>query len=220
MKRKFAIFTAIIVVIVCLASLVACTKDEQNENENFISRQTDTYYAGENAQFAVSVEVGKREKNFVADGKCVDVEDFVQIEIVPLVKNEYESINYVLSGEDATYSGELVVSSNGEWTAVIDVAFAPSSVSITAGVDSAEITLSNVLDGCLSAQEVQNIAKDAFKERIDKETALGKGDREVYIKLISGDRKTYYYYVSFIGEGVDYWAMLVNPQSGEIVTKK
>ncbi len=222
MKRKLCVVVSALLLAILALSLVACTKDKDGANDktNCISRETTAFYAGASEQFAVSVEIGRREKSFVADGKSVDVVDFVQIEIVPLQKNEYEVINYVLSGEGATFAGQLSPSTNGEWTATVELAFAPTSIAIFAGEDECELQLANVLDGCLSSADVLNIAKTNFKERIDKELAEGKGEREIYIKLISGDRKTYYYYVSFIGEGVDYWAVLINPQSGDIVTQK
>ena len=55
---------------------------------------------------------------------------------------------------------------------------------------------------------------------INAEEAEGKAAREIYVKLITGDRETYYFYVSFIGEGTDYWAALINPADGTVVSEK
>ena len=63
-------------------------------------------------------------------------------------------------------------------------------------------------------------ARKEFADRIAAESADGKPSREIYVKLISGDRATYYYYVSFIGEGIDYWALLLDPATGNVVSKK
>jgi len=96
----------------------------------------------------------------------------------------------------------------------------PTSIALTAGSDVSEIELKNVLEGALTSADIINLAKDAFKEKIELESADGKPQREIYVKLISGDRKNYYYYVSFIGDGVDYWAMLLDPKTGDIISKK
>ena len=93
-------------------------------------------------------------------------------------------------------------------------------MSVTANGTTEEIQLADVLAGKLSSSDVVNIARKEFADRIAAESADGKPSREIYVKLISGDRETYYYYVSFIGEGVDYWAMLVDPATGDVVSKK
>lgn len=96
----------------------------------------------------------------------------------------------------------------------------PKTISVTAGDVKSDIELNSILDGKLSAADVINIAKDALKEKIDKEYSEGKAEREIYVKLITADRESYYYYVSFIGDGVDYWAMLIDPSTGNIISRK
>ena len=71
----------------------------------------------------------------------------------------------------------------------------------------------------MTPEDVINIAKNEFKETLDKEATTGK-EREIYLKIITGDRENYYYYVSFIGDGVDYLAVLIDPKTGKIVSKK
>ena len=200
--------------------LSACNKkaDAQKENGN-VSRTTREYYAGESELFAVVVEKGEREKNFIADGKATDVQPFAEITITPLKTNEYTEINYTLSGENETLNGSIEKSEYGEYTAMITLDFVPLTATITAGEDTSEIDLASVLEGALSVEDVINIAKEEFKETLDKEATLGK-EREIYVKIITGDRENYYYYVSFIGDGVDYLAMLMEPKTGKIVSKK
>ena len=76
------------------------------------------------------------------------------------------------------------------------------------------------LDGKLTSADAVNVAKKQFAERIAAEEADGKPAREVYVKLITGDRETYYFYVSFIGEGTDYWAALIDPSDGTVVSHR
>lgn len=221
MKRKIVLISVAILVLICaFACLASCNKDKNKEQSDNVSRLTEAYYAGESSSFAVSVEKGRREKNFIADGTATDVVDFCEINIQPLKTNEYEKITYVLSGQDKTLSGELTGGTFGEFTASIALDFVPDKIAVTAGKEQSEIDLSSVLEGALTSQDVINIAKKEFKEKIDAEYSEGKADREIYVKLITADRTNYYYYVSFIGDGTDYWAMLVDIKTGAIVSKK
>lgn len=221
MKRKICL---ILVAILCLSlsffALCACNKktdDEQNDN---ISRLTEQYYVGESDLFAVSIEKGRREKNFIADGVAKDVCDFVELTILPLKSNDYTAISYVISADDKSVSGEIKCSSSGEFSTSIALDFLPKTITVTAGEVSSDIELDSVLDGKLSANDVIDIAKESLKDKIDQEYAEGKVEREIYVKLITADRESYYYYVSFIGDGVDYWAMLIDPTTGNIISRK
>lgn len=221
MKKKILLYVSALIALVCVSMcLFACNKTKKQEATDNISRQTDAYYAGESENFAVTVEKGRRERNFVADGVATDVVDFCEICIQPLKSNDYQKITYVLSGGTSTLSGELLSGNYGEFSASIALDFVPEKVTVTANGKSDEIDLSSVLSGALTSQDIINIAKNEFKDKMDTEYSQGKAEREIYVKLITADRTNYYYYVSFIGDGVDYWAMLVDPKTGAIVSKK
>ncbi len=221
MKKKIVISLVAICCIVCVGlCFVACNKKVDETPKDNISRLTNSYYAGESDCFAVSIEQGRREKTFIADGTAKEVGDFTELTIIPLKKNEYECISYVILGDGNTLSGEINKSDNGEYISIITLDFVPASITLTAVEDTQEIELCNVLDGALSALDIINIAKTEFKDRIDEAIQNNEPEREVYLKVITGDRITYYYYVSFIGEGVDYWAVLVDIKTGDIISKK
>lgn len=221
MKRKICL---ILVAILCLSlsvvALCACNKKANDEQKDNISRLTEQYYAGESDLFAVSIEKGRREKNFIADGVAKDVCEFTELIIIPLKTNDYTAASYVISADDKTVSGEIKCSSSGEFATSIVLDFVPKTITVTAGEASSDIELNSVLDGKLSANDVINIAKESLKDKIDQEYAEGKADREIYLKLITADRESYYYYISFIGDGVDYWAMLIDPMTGAIISRK
>ena len=221
MKKKIYLILTVILVLACATvALVACgNKTQPGANDN-VSRRTDAYFAGESDCFAVSIERGRRERTFIADGKATDVIDFCQITVVPLKSNEYQSVNFVINGDDTTLGGEIKTSDFGEFTSVIELNFTPKSVTVTAGSEVSEIDLTDMLEGKLTAQDAVNIAKEAFKEKLTAESEEGKAAREIYVKLITGDRTNYYYYVSFIGDGVDYLAVLIDPSTGDIVSKR
>jgi len=221
MKRKIVLsITAIAATLCAVFALTACNPKGADNKADNISRLTQAYYAGESEAFAVSIETGKREKVFIADGKATDVESFCQITVTPLAVNDYTGVSYIVAGGGSTLSGEITSSNYGEYTSAITLTFIPQTGTVTAGETTNEIELANILDGALNASDIVNIAKNEFKDKLTAEKEEGKGEREIYIKLITGDRMNYYYYVSFIGEGVDYWAMLVDPKTGDIVSKR
>lgn len=221
MKKKIYLILTLVLVLICAAVvLVACGSKNNNAVKDNVSRRTDAYFAGESDCFAISVEKGRREKTFIADGKATDVIDFCRITVIPLKSNDYKSVNYVIAGDGETLSGEIKSSDFGEYSAEIELAFIPKSVTVTAGSDTGEVALTDMLEGKLTASDAVNVAKEAFKDKIAKEAEEGKPEREIYVKLITGDRTNYYYYVSFIGEGVDYWAMLIDPANGNVISKR
>lgn len=220
MKRKIAItIVATVLLVASVFMLVACNKKQGETASDNISRLTESYYAGESELFAVTVEKGRREKNFIADGKSTEVEDFAEITIVPLKTNDFEEIAYVLNGENATLEGVVKKSEYGEYVARVALDFVPASVTLKAGDVESAIELASVLDGAIAPLDAIDIAKNEFKDVLDKEATTGK-EREIYLKIITGDRENYYYYVSFIGDGVDYLAVLIEPKTGKVVSKK
>lgn len=219
-RKKCLILVAILCVISSLLALCACNKKGNEDVKDNVSRLTEAYYAGESELFAVSIETGIREKNFIADGVAKDVCDFQEIIITPLKSNDFQVVSYVICADDKTLSGEIKCGKSGEFVDSIALDFVPKTISVTAGDVKSDVELNSILEGKLSATDVINIAKDALKDRIDKEYSEGKAEREIYVKLITADRESYYYYVSFIGDGVDYWAMLVDPASGNIISQK
>lgn len=221
MKKKiFLIAVTTLILAVATALLAGCGNRTQNDAKDNVSRRTDAYFAGECEQFAVSIEKGRREKTFIADGKATDVIDFCRITVIPLKSNDYESVNYVITGDGETLSGEIKSTEFAEYFQDIDLPFVPKTVSVTAGSDAGEVALADLLEGKLTATDAVNVAKDAFKDKLAKEKDEGKPEREIYVKLITGDRTNYYYYVSFIGDGVDYLATLIDPATGNVISKR
>lgn len=220
MKKKFVlVFVAILTLSLALV-FTACNKDKTPSVESNVSREISAFYVGENSNFAVSVEFGRREKNFVADGVSREVVDMVELVIIPLKVHDCEEYAYTLKKDDCTLSGKVSGNEFGEYVAIVNLDFAPTSITIGEG-DSAEcIDLVDVLEGMLTTADVINVAEKEFCDRIDGAKAEGNYKREIYVKLITGDRQNYYYYVSYVGEGVDYWALLINPATGEIVSKR
>lgn len=221
MKKKVLVIATIIVVALSVLLLAACgKKGGENNAPSDVSRMISTFYAGESDNFAVTFERGFKENPFIADGKTGETADFAVITVVPLKAGEYDSVAYTLTGETSSASGTLAAGTFGDFSGNVEGDVAPLSVTLTAGEISEEIQLDNVLADCLGGYDAVEIARRHFADRITQEQTAGAYNREIFVKLITGDRITYYYYVSFIGEGVDYWALLIDPATGDIVSEK
>lgn len=218
MKKKIAFIIAIVILATSIFALAACNKKEDAQTPSDISRVTESYLAGESDLFAVSVESGKREKIFIADGKATDVQSFIELKITPLKTFEQKSINFVLSAGEDSLSGIVEEGRGGEFKTDIALDFIPEKITLTAGEQTSEIDLCSVLEGAITADDAIEIVREAFKDKLDAEAAEGK-TREIYVKLITGDRTDYYYYVSFIGDGVNYLAGLVG-RDGTLISKR
>lgn len=220
MKKKFIAVLLVLFIIVLPLVLCACNNTEEPKEESNVSRQVLAFYAGENEDFAVSVEFLKREKTFFADGRATDVVDVVELEVLPLKVHDNNEYSFALTDGSSTLSGKIKGNQFGEYCQDINLDFVPTSITIGEGEDVQCISLVNVLDGHLTSADVINIAEKEFAERIASAKESGTYNREIYVKLITGDRQHYYFYVSYIGEGVDYWALLLEPETGAVVSKK
>ena len=220
MKKKNIAILMIILILSALAIFYACNKVEEPKKESNVSRPVTAFYAGENEDFAVSIEFLEKEKPFVADGVTGDVASTVQLVILPLKVHNADQFDFALKNATATYSGKVKGNQFGEYAVDLTIDFVPTSITVGEGETACHIDLVNVLDGKLTSQDVINIAESEFAERIAECKEKGEYHREIYVKLITGDREHYYYYVSYIGEGVDYWALLINPETGAVVSKK
>ena len=221
-KKLLLLMSAILTVALLMCVLAACNEQGGGESPRNISRSVDALYVGENGDFAVTLESGVRETPFIADGKVGEVVAFSELTVTPMNVNDYTEIEYVISSADggATLAGKLTTGRFGEFRCDAATEFLPAAITLTAGGQTAEIELKNVMEGKLTAEDAVNVAEKQFAERIAAEEAEGKPGREIYLKLVTGDRESYYYYVSFIGEGTDYWAALIDPSDGRVVSER
>ena len=220
MKKKFIAVLMIITILVALVVFCACNKPVTPKEESNVSRSVSAFYAGENEDFAVSVEFLDREKTFVADGRTCDVVECVELKIIPLKVHDDTEYTFSITDGSVTLSGKIKGNQFGEYKQDINLDFTPTSITIGEGENAQCINLCNILEGKLTSADVINIAEKEFADRITPAKESGTYSREIYVKLITGDRQHYYYYVSYIGEGVDYWALLLEPDTGAVVSKK
>lgn len=228
-KTLIIVFSAILI----LSLLLAAAGCEKFDDDDHILTQNISYiqtalYAGQSLNFAVSVAKGRSEQLFIADGKAGELKEFNTLVVVPLNIDLFNNAyTYKLIGEDGELEGSLTKDSFGaSFTAElsdIEQIGALNSITILSINIEDEIALVNKLADMLDAMEALRIAEESLEEQIVSETVDDVLPREIYIKYINDAKNPsspYYWYIAYIASPTDYWTVLIDPTTGEVVSKK
>ena len=234
MKKSF--LTAIIALILTAAlfSFAACKKTEEKAEERIgleknVSSYHDAVYVGGNEDFTTHFVTGEAEKLIVVDGKVGDLARFATLTVTPLSSSLFNNTyTYTLVGETGEKSGDLVkdvigATFSAEVGDFSEIGTLRSVRIVSENILASDIPLVNKLEGALGWKEILKIAKTELESTITQETDTGELQREIYIKLVNAmpdEDAPYYYYVSFIKSPADYWALLLDPIKGEVISKK
>ena len=230
MKRKcLIVFTAVLLVVLTVFCFAACNKKKKDIDLSGNISYAETHkYTGSDADFRACVTIGIKEKLFIADGNAQEVSDFAAIAVTPLKNNLLnKEYSFTLAYEGGEISGTLtrdVVTH--AYSANVDIGdFKDKLIALTVIYDdkSSVIELADKLADKISYTQVLEIAKGELGEQIDAALTDGKLPREICIKLIKDKRNPdspFYWYISFIAADNNYWALLLDPETGEVVTKK
>jgi len=235
MKKKFIIIVALLLILSCLIAFGACKKvtEQQPEERQGLQKNVSTYhdaaYVGANEDFGVTLFTGECEKLIVVDGKVGELTPFATLTVTPLASSLFNNTyTYVLVGANGERTGDLVkdvigATFSAELTNVKELGAVTAVKVVAQGILDSEITLTNKLDGAPNWKDILKISEEAFAEEIKAETDTGNLEREIYIKLVNAmadEDAPYYYYVSFIKSPADYWALLIDPETGAVISKK
>lgn len=223
MKKTFIFISLLLIVVLSVFALVGCEKkqDEPEQKENISYIQTG-FYLGKSGDFEVKIIKGNKELLFVADGKTNDCKDFCTLTLTPssvdLFDNEY---SFVIKGDSGEVEGKLDKDSFGAFfEQEVDVSALGKieSVTIKYGKKNQEIPVQDMLENSISAKDALEKAKKVLSERLSADDK----DREIYIRLINNTvnpTSEYYWYVAFIANPTDYFACLVSPKDGSIISQ-
>ena len=231
--KKILITILSIVLISSLFTFVGCKKSdpapEKSGLETRVSTYHDAVYVGSDDDFSVSFITGEAEKLIVIDGEVGETAPFATLTVTPesaaLFNNTY---TYLLKGETGEKSGELVkdvigASFSAEVENASEIGKVHSVTIIAEDILEDTVELTDKTEGALDWREILRIAEKEFQEEIQAESDTGNLGREIYVKLVNAlakDDAPYYYYVSFIKSASDYWALLLDPTTGEVISKK
>lgn len=220
----------VILIILSAIGLFACKpKDKNVDLTKNVSYYQTHLYSGENTDFQVTVTIGKKEEIFIADGKTDNLKDFATVSVTPLNLNlAGKTFTFALIADGGEVSGELkrdMISNS--YIANVELGELRNkikSIKIYYNSVTVDIPLSNKLTNVLTWQQILDIAtkefQDVIKANLDDK---GQLQREICIKYIRDKRNPnspYYWYISFIGNDNTYWALLIDPVTGQIITKK
>jgi len=218
-----------ILIITTLILIPACGKAPVDQGlKGNVSYLETHLYTGETVEFAVCLMRGKREDSFLTDGVVTNLSEFTTLKVTPLKKELFGlTYTYKITGANTELTGSLTkdmfgVSYSAELQAIDSIGTLASVTILSEGVENT-VTLTNRLQDMLDWQAALGIAEKEFAESIASETDKEGFPREIHIKLVNNrhDRTSpYYWYVAFIASRTDYWAILINPSTGEIVSKK
>lgn len=228
MKKFILIFFSVVIIAALSALAAGCSPDGSNVTADNISYIQTALYTGQSLNFTVSIAKGRSEQLFIADGKAGELKEFNTLTVTPLnidlLNNTY---TYRLVGANGELEGALAKDSFGaSYTAELsDIASLGALVSIKIIAVSIEddICLVDRLADMLDAMEALKLARQSLEEQIVAETTDDRLDREIYIKFINDAKNPtspYYWYVAYIASPTDYWTVLIDPSTGEIVSKK
>jgi len=234
MKKVFVIGISILLIL-ALGTFVACKKTDGENAEDRVGLQKnvstyhDAVYVGATEDFTVHFVTGEAEKLIIADGAVGDLARFATLTVTPLSASLFNNTyTYTLVGELGEKSGDLkkdVIGAtfSAEADGAGDIGKLTSVRIVSEGIMNCEVPLANKLDGALGWKEILKISAEELKTQIEAESDTGALQREIYIKLVNAmpdEDAPYYYYVSFIKSPTEYWALLLDPVKGEVISKK
>lgn len=222
----------ILSVLICGVLFVGCGNNKANETNfnNHIIELRNNLFVGEDSTYYATVCTGQREREYALDGVVNELVPFGIVTLARLDNNRLNQDEYsftlVVNGENITGSLEKSPYDN-TYSADIEQVIE----------DNAEIVLQVVIDGVNFSQELTNISstfginKDkaisiACEELKDsvKNLSKQKGNcSEAFIKILkdySGESNRYYWYVGIISPEGKTSGVLIDANSGEIISKK
>lgn len=218
-----------ILIITVMFIVVACEDIQPGLNlQDYVSYYETHLYTGETTNFAVAIVRGKREDAFLADGAVGNLVEFATMKVTPLHMDLFnKAYTYKLTGANGELTGELSkdmfgVSFSTEIDSIDTIGDLLNVTIITTGIEDT-VELTNKLKDMLDWENVLSVAAEEFQDKIDGEIAAESFNREIHIKFINNrtDRSSpYYWYVAFITSTNDYWAILIDPETGDIISKK
>ena len=221
------------IIILCLVicAVTCCGCDQRASDVDWTKRvnyyQT-AYYCGGVTGLNVNISVGQQEETPVIDGNVGKLIPFARLTVVPLTA-QYVTPEYTfeLTGETGKISGKLIKEVFGSSFYVdldkFDSIGAPTSVRVTYGETIAvDIPLADKMADKLTYDQALDIAVREYADQLSSDTS-DTCVREISLRF-AGDKRNvdnpYYWYVTIATSPEEYMALLIDSQSGKVITKK
>ncbi len=183
-------------------------------NKN-VSEYRDNVYTGSSANFDAEAVTGFREMPFVIDGVSGEKSDFFLVTIKPKNFDPTKEYGYKFVLDGAEYEGKLV-KHPFENSYSFEAPVRASDDSLSVEIDGEKIELTSIKTELFITPEK---AYEIAKKRLENSEVLS-GKNEIYVRLIFNPVNAaggYFWYVAFVNENKETAAVLIDPESMEIV---
>lgn len=208
-------FFAVIVVLLSAFAIVACSGGLGKYEKN-VSEYRDNVYIGSSENFTAEAISGYREKPFTIDGTSGDKADFCLVTITPVQFDPTTAYKYKVTLGGVEYEGDFV-KHPFENTYSFEIAARTTENSFIVEVDGESIELTSVKsEQFISPEKAFEIAL----KRLNGTQIVSSGNYEIYIRLIANPISSaggYFWYVAFVDVNQETCAVLIEPESMEII---
>ena len=218
-------FLTVIILLVAL-TLVGCAEKEV-DGDRVTYLQTTSLYGSE-GNLRLCIRSGRAESSPTADGKQGEMQGFAVMNLRVIDgsagDNAY-SYKFVIGEEE--FSGEFVrdrfgSSFSANLSGDTDVSQL-TAVTVICGDNEVTVPVEDMMaDLIIDADKALELALSALKSDLEAEEKEGFV-REIHVKFLNDGHNPsskYYWYVAFIRADAPYWALLIDPDTGDIVAKR
>jgi len=217
--KKNLLFLVFIVFLLSL-SLSSCAK--KVNLYDYLSECKDSLYYAQTEDFSLSVYCGFKESPYIADGIKANTYNFIEIKLKAVDNTKEYSIFFKANGKK--YGGDMsfdCVKQIYKYTQIIDCNFENNAeFELVNENNSITFTASSVKkNDTLSAKEILNKVAITEKEKLSSLTENGNFSGEIYLRILQNDNVCFYY-VGIIDKDGNVYALLIEGNSGNILSRK
>ena len=220
--KKLKIFAIIFAVAILFS---ACNFDMQSEALDNISDIRYNIFEAKTENLTATIMCGMRENPYEYDGISNPKCEFGIITITYKVRPETETIPYTLRVGSAIFEGDLEENPY-DHTYMVDIEkLIDNNAEVFLAIDGLESELQFT---CISADwavqygDALTIALENVSEQLPQFFSNKKFKAECYLKIIFDKKSTtapYFWYFGIIGESTAAIALIIDTETGEILTK-
>ncbi len=223
MLKKFGCF----MMIICATLMYGCGQMSINDYaKSHISQINYEYYVGEVQDFWLTVTTGKRERDFAQDGQNSTLVDYCILSVVPKNAQEYISLQYTVEIGESKYQGELEKSPfDNTFGKDLGISFdknATMYVTILVDDKTQICKMKNIsIDFEIDCEKAFGLGVSALQEDLLRMSNNMQESVDAYCKIISTDKKLdiYYWLISFVNQSGEQVAVIIDTNSGQVITK-
>ena len=218
-------FLTVFVLLLSLLTIGCAEKPATDDRVTY--RQTTSLY-GQEGVYRLCIRSGSAEVNPTADGTKGQMENFTIISLrVVGATADNEEYSYRFRIAERDYEGQFVRDRFGSsCTAELDSSIPVdqlTAVTVICKDTETVVPVEDMMeDLVIDGDKALELALKEMKTDLEAEEKEGL-TREIHLKFINDGHNPsskYYWYVAFIRSDAPYWAVLIDPDTGDVVAKR